>query len=85
MTKVFGRLSKAADNAKRRENFSAFARCAAIALKNRKLLDQDSNLEQTGYTDPHVSVRSGLSHHPRPRAGGCGALVGGLSARLLTT
>jgi hypothetical protein len=48
MTKVFGRLSKAADNAKRRENFSAFARCAAIALKNRKLLDQDSNLEQTG-------------------------------------
>ena len=34
-----------------------------------KLPDQDSNLEQTGYTCPHVSARSGLSHHPR-RIGG---------------
>ncbi len=43
---------------------------AGCVTGNGRLPDQDSNLEQTGYTDPRVSAGSGLSHHPRPKPGG---------------
>jgi hypothetical protein len=95
-------LGKKATNAKRRgHRLSAFLgnSCVRFArYRTVQLPDQDSNLEQTGYTCPRVSTGSGLSHHPRPGgsplcagctsggwAGGCGALGGGLLGRLLTT
>src|SRR5262249_19226082 len=41
-----------------------------------KLPDQDSNLEQTGYIAPQVSLGNGLSHHPGGVWGARGWLIG---------